>query len=167
MRRKLRAQFFLSFMLVWILAGTILAILFFSAGPCYYGWVTGSENPFQPLMKYLDSVHGTNFLFAVKFQRGLWGAYQHSEILPFGGISAMPSVHVATAVIIALAGLRVNRLLGILLVAYAAMIQIGSVHLGWHYAIDGYFSSVLAVLIWGITGRAVNRYSWMHESDQH
>jgi hypothetical protein len=59
----------------------------------------------------------------------------------------MLSVHVATAVLFALAGwvqtAPRHRLTG-----YALVIQIGSVHLGWHYAVDGYFSAMLTYLIW-------------------
>ena len=75
------------------------------------------------------------------------------EWLPFGGISAMPSIHVAMAVVFALLGMRVNCWLGIVLIAYAVIIQIGSVILGWHYAIDGYVSIILTILLWKLVGK--------------
>jgi uncharacterized membrane protein len=51
-------------------------------------------------------------------------------------------------VLFALVGWRTSRLLGWLFTAYACVILIGSVHLGWHYAVDGYFSIAGALLIW-------------------
>lgn len=160
-RRRLRAQFFLSFILILIVAGMVLATLFSSAGPCYYKDVTGEVGPYGPLMSYLDSIHGNVFLFARKIQKELWESYAGNIVLLFGGISAMPSVHVATTVLFALVGLRINRLLGILLIFYAIIIQIGSVHLGWHFAIDGYFSAFLTICIWKITGWFFNYYCLM------
>src|SRR5690606_6840357 len=56
-RRELRAQFLISFLLFWIVIGTVLATVLSSAGPCYYGRVTGLEDPFEPLMSYLRSAN--------------------------------------------------------------------------------------------------------------
>jgi hypothetical protein len=38
------------------------------------------------------------------------------------------------------------------LTAYAVIIFIGSVHLGWHYAIDGYLGIAGTWLIWKFAG---------------
>ena len=160
-RRRLRAQFFISFLLIWMLVGVVFATLFSSAGPCYYLDVTGEVGPYGPLMSYLDSIHKNSFLFARQFQKGIWNAYSGNVVLLFGGISAMPSIHVATTVLYALVGLRINRLLGFLFVFYAIIIQIGSIHLGWHFAIDGYFGSLLTICIWKITGWFLNHYHWI------
>ncbi|MDN3683797.1 hypothetical protein QW180_05815 [Vibrio sinaloensis] len=35
---------------------------------------------------------------------------------------------------------------------YVVAIQIGSVHLAWHYAIDGYLSIVLTLILWKLCG---------------
>ena len=43
----LRTRFFLSFFLMWILIGGILAIVFSSAGPCYYGRLGLSARPLR------------------------------------------------------------------------------------------------------------------------
>ena len=39
---------------------------------------------------------------------------------------------------------------------YAALIWLGSIHLGWHYAIDGLASFGLALLIWPAMGRVAD-----------
>lgn len=38
-------------------------------------------------------------------------------------------------------------------IANCALILFGSVLLGWHYAIDGYFSIAATIVIWKIVGR--------------
>ena len=47
---------------------------------------------------------------------------------------------------------------GYLTLIYLFFIQIGSVHLGWHYAVDGYASMILTWLLWRLSGWIVNRY---------
>lgn len=148
-RRQLRMHFFVTAALTWILLGTMSATIFSSAGPCYYGAVVDkSANPYAPLIAVLESIHEREFLFAVKNQLGLWKFYQSNTWLPFGGVSAMPSLHVAVAVLIAAVCWNVNVFMGVVMTVYAGMIQIGSFILGWHYAVDGYVSIVLTLLLW-------------------
>ena len=75
--------------------------------------------------------------------------------MPYVGISAMPSIHVGAAVLFAILGWRTNWILGFGFTVYALLIQFGSVHLGWHYAIDGYFSAILAFVLWKGSGWVV------------
>jgi hypothetical protein len=153
-KRRLRLQFFVTVCLTWIILGTVLATLFSSAGPCYYSMVLGDHsNPYKPLMTQLMKIHESMPLFALKNQLGLWEAYQDHIWLPFGGISAMPSLHVAIAVLMAIVGWRVNLWAGILLTEYAVVTQLGSFILGWHYAIDGYVSILLTILLWKAVGK--------------
>ena len=72
----------------------------------------------------------------------------------------MPSVHVAMATILALLAWRISKLLGVLMSAYLIVIQIGSVHLAWHYAIDGYVSIILTIIIWKLVGLALKKYGY-------
>jgi hypothetical protein len=145
-RKSLRLRFLLSLVLCWIIIGNILASLLASVGPCYYGQVTASAmNPYAPMLDYLHSIPA---LEAVRIQDTLWKAYINGTFMPLGGISAMPSMHVSIAVLLALAYRHVSPWLGIVFALYAGVIQIGSVHLGWHYAIDGYLSAILTVTIW-------------------
>jgi membrane-associated phospholipid phosphatase len=69
----------------------------------------------------------------------------------------MPSMHVSIAWLMALLGWRISRPVGWLLTAYCACIVLGSVHLGWHYAVDGYVSIILTSGIWFVTGRIIAR----------
>jgi hypothetical protein len=162
LRRKLRFQFFINACLDWVILGTFLAIIFSSAGPCYYAKVVnGHPNPYDPLMSRLTEIHSSMPLFAIKNQIGIWKAYENHVWLPFGGISAMPSLHIAITVLFALVGWRINRYIGILLTAYVLITQIGAVILGWHYAVDGYVSILLTILVW----KLVNKYLPLKETE--
>jgi len=60
----------------------------------------------------------------------------------------MPSMHVSVATLLALLYLNLNKFFGTIMIIYALLIQIGSVHLGWHYAVDGYISSTVTIILW-------------------
>jgi len=154
---RLRMQFFLSFVLTWMLLGSLLATLFSSGGPVYYGRLTGLPDPYMPLMDYLHAAADVGVIWVLTVHDALWKS-QMMGVYDFGsGISAMPSIHVSTAVLIALFGWRVDRRLGIAFTVFALVIMIGSVHLAWHYAIDGYVATVLTILIWRFCGWWVDR----------
>jgi len=50
-----------------------------------------------------------------------------------------------------------RKWLGWIFAVYLGLIQIGSVILGWHYAVDGYAAIILACLIWYGVRRATRR----------
>ena len=153
---RLRMQFFLSYLLSFILLGTIAATIFSSAGPCYYDKVVKGDNIYQPLMEYLTEANKSSPVWAIGTQEKLWKAYKENKTELGSGISAMPSMHVTMAFLFALLGWRKNRLIGIMLGIYTIIILMGSVHLGWHYAIDGYAAILGTLLIWHCVGWFIN-----------
>jgi hypothetical protein len=156
---RLRMQFFLTFIGTWILLGNVAATLLSSVGPCYFGRITGLTDPFLPLMDYLRMAHETFPVWSLHIQEMLWEMYVNGSFGFGKGISAMPSLHVAIVFIFVLLGWRINRIFGIGFSIFAAVILIGSVHLGWHYAIDGYFAIVPTYLIWKAVGWLLKRNS--------
>jgi hypothetical protein len=154
---RLRMQFFLTFVLVWSLLGNLAATLLASAGPVYFGRITGLEDPFAPLVDYLYAANEVAPVWSLEIHEWLWRSHILGDY-DFGtGISAMPSIHVAAATLFALLGWRVHRVVGVVLTVFAALILLGSVHLAWHYAIDGYLSIVLTYLLWRAAGWWVAR----------
>jgi len=151
--RHLRLRFFYTLLLSWILLGCVGAIAFASAGPCYYGLVVDGTDPFAPLMAYLHEADATTGVWALSAQDTLWRVLNAEELRLGGGISAMPSMHVAMAFLFFLVAWRASRLLGAVLFIYFLLILVGSVHLAWHYAIDGYFAVLATLLIWWLSGR--------------
>ncbi len=152
-----RDQFLLSYALTWILLGTGAATVWASVGPCYYDRIVAGPNPFEPLMAYLTGIHADTGLIAMKIQDNLWTFYRGREVLPLNGISAMPSLHVAGATLFGLAGWRAGPGPGTVLGLYGIVVLVGSIHLGWHYAVDGYVAALAAGAIWWTVGRARNR----------
>ncbi len=152
-RDPLRAQFFLTYGLTWIVLGLFLAVAFSSAGPCYYLDVVGEPSTYDDLMRHLSDIDRTRPLLALEIQEHLWNAYSGKADSRYEGISAMPSMHVAMATLMVVVHWRVNRLAGILAGVFAVLILIGSVMLGWHYAVDGYVGAVLVMPVWWFSGR--------------
>jgi hypothetical protein len=151
----LRRQFLLAVMLCWFIGTNVLGTIFSSAGPCFYGRLLGGEDPFRPLMAYLNHANGITELYALATQNLLWAGYVGGESV-VKGISAMPSMHVGTCVLLALLGFAGGkRWFGWSMVAFTAIIFLGSIHLAWHYAIDGYAGAVVALAAWFVAGRAV------------
>jgi hypothetical protein len=156
-RPRLRMQYLLTFLLLWILIGNLAATLFSSAGPVYYGRVTGLADPFAPLMEYLHTAAAVSPVPALEIQDLLWGWYERDKFVSGAGISAMPSMHLAIAFSFVLLGFATSRVFGILCSVFAAVILIGSVHLGWHYALDGYAAALATWVIWLAVGWLLNR----------
>ena len=156
-RRKPRArmQFLLAFLLTWVLGGNVLATIFSSAGPAYFQRL-GLGNEFVPLMKALADDAATAPISVLPVQNWLWGHYVRPEGL--NGISAFPSIHVASSVLMALYGFRLSRAAGWALIGFAAVILLGSVLLAWHYAVDGYAGAGIALGCWGLAGWLLRRY---------
>ena len=147
---ELRSRFFLSYMLAWWIGGGLMAVWFSSAGPVYYGRLGLSPDPYTGLFAYLNDANTRIPLWFLETQQMLWDGYT-GKGTPLG-ISAFPSMHNASAALFALAFWRVSPKLGWFFTAYATVILVGSVHLGWHYAIDGYAGILIALASWWIAG---------------
>jgi hypothetical protein len=91
----------------------------------------------------------------------LWSARQSMESPVGAGISAMPSVHVATSVWIAFAcSALLPRFCGILAFAFATLVFVGSMYLGWHYFVDSASAVVIAATAWAAAGIYLRRDAW-------
>ncbi len=157
-----RLQFLIAFILIWTIIGVVLATLLSSAGPVYYGDIVGDKSIYGPLMErlhqfdqqYKDSFFG---IYALNMQDMLWADYLKNDTSIGSGISAMPSMHVAMASLLYFSGRQVSKYIGYGMLIFLILIDIGSVHLGWHYAVDGYVSILLTWVIWHFSGWLAGR----------
>lgn len=144
-----RMQFLLAFLLTWAIGGNLLATIFSSAGPPYYA-LLGLGDKFAPLFDRLAQHEAAGGLSVLETQRLLWSFYSSPNSI--NAISAFPSMHVASTTLIAILGFALSRNLGLALAAFTLCIMIGSVLLGWHYAVDGYIGAAIAVGAWMVSG---------------
>lgn len=154
---ELRTRYLLAFFLVWFLEGNVLALLWSSAGPCYYGLLGLSPDPYAPLLAVLRQAGESVPVWSLATQAHLWQGYL-GEADPLG-ISAMPSLHNAVCVLMALAAWRLDRRLGLVFSLYGLWIFLGSIALAWHYAVDGLVALPVTLLIWAGAGRFA---AWWH-----
>jgi hypothetical protein len=165
---RLRTQYMLSYIGVWIGIGSILAFLLPSAGPCFYEHFVGPQSSFHDLLQRLGAVEAVtgSDLTSLRNQGLLMQLHGADKLVVGGGISAMPSVHNGLAALFALAAYRLNRTAGWVLWAYAALIWLGSIHLGWHYAVDGIAGIALTYGIWLTCGRIAEALDKQPEFDR-
>ncbi len=137
--------YLVAFALTFIIGGNLLATLLSSVGPVYYEHF-GFGDTFAPQMQNLNDMHNVSPVWALELQEKLLIAFYHGEII--AGISAMPSMHVAASVIMSLFAFTYSRWLGWLFTIFAVMTVLGSIHLAWHYAVDGYLAIAVALFCW-------------------
>jgi hypothetical protein len=166
--RVARMQYFISSILVWALVGNLGGTLLASAGPIYFGRVTGLTDPFLPLTDYLHAAARQAPNFTLSLQERLWQIYLENgrDGVINGAVAAMPSLHVSVAFTLYLIGRATHRVLGWAMGLFTLAILIATVHLGWHYAIDGYVGILGALLIWCTVGRLLRwtslaRWLWI------
>jgi hypothetical protein len=154
--QKLQVRGLLAYALTCFVLGNLLAPALASVGPCFYRLFYGDAE-FDQLMATLRANDATHPLFSFKEMDWLYAQKGTGTLA--SGISAMPSIHIAVAFLVFLiAKTQFPRQLGpVLAGAYAAIVWIGSVHLGWHYFVDGLVSVVGVWVIWYLTGRYVDR----------
>jgi membrane-associated phospholipid phosphatase len=148
-----RFRFFATYFMSWIILGNLVALLGDSVGPCFYEVFYGTQ-PFRPLFDRLNDVsERVHEVMALEVQEYVIHHYMTGTEVLGEGLSAFPSLHVAIAMLVALFLYDFNKIAGFLGVAFLSLILIGSVMLGWHYAVDGLASVVAVPLLWALAGR--------------
>lgn len=152
----LRRQFIWTYFLCFALLGNVAALAGLSAGPLFYSEVTGDPR-FRELTSHLEQFAGISGS-AVELKLRLWSAYISARPGEGTGISAFPSMHLSLATLFVCYTVQLSRWLGFAAIVHAVVIMAGSVHLGWHYAIDGYFSIIATTGVWLGIGSALRRF---------
>lgn len=148
-----RVRLLFCWVMIWAAIGGILAWLLGSAGPIFYTDLIGPDAGFEKFNTSFGALEqaakAANYeMYVTNNRLRLITHYMGGGYAPANGISAMPSVHVAMAVLFAIGGFQLHRIIGWFFAVYAAIIWVGSVHLGWHYASDGAISIILTIALW-------------------
>jgi len=138
-------RFIYLYFLTWIVLGNLVALGLMSAGPVYYDrlFEAGRFAGLGQVLAEIDAPRLTGF------QEFLWDNYANGRQSAGSGISAFPSVHIGMVTVWALYIAERFPRATPLSVALVVVYTFYSVYLGWHYAIDAYFSTLVLVLAWG------------------
>jgi len=149
--RRFTATYFTALMLSWLIGGIVMAYSISAAGPIFAPLTDPELAPrFTPLKAELLRLLGEDDL-VMKSQRYLAAGMGSKIALKGGGVSAMPSMHMATATLLVIAAWRTRWLWLALL--FWALTFFGSVYLGYHYAVDAPVAALVAVLCWILARR--------------
>ena len=163
---KTAARFFAVMAGVWAVGGVGVAYWLSSAGPVFAHLFDPTLlGRFQPLIEVLRTELPENSP-TLRGQAYLAATAYSPDMVRGGGISAMPSMHVAQAALYACALWQhaIGRWIGI---TYALLIWLGSVMLGYHYVTDGLVSIAIVAAGWWVSGRArlLNPAYWLSTSN--
>lgn len=146
----IRREYLVGFFLIWTVIGGGMATWLASVGPCFVGPILGDPT-FDAQMAYLNQANEQVPILTLHVQDLLLNWYHAGERGLGSGITAMPSMHVSMAMLFWLAIRRVNRHAGWFFFVFLILIWMGSVHLAYHYAVDGLVSVIATAFVWKLS----------------
>lgn len=152
-----RRHYLFGFFLIWTLIGGFLATVFASVGPCFMEPIKGDPH-FAAQMAYLRAANEQVPVMTLHVQDLLLSWYHAGNGGLGSGITAMPSMHVSMATLFWLSVRRASPRAGKLFGAFVAAIWIASVHLAYHYAVDGLVAVIATYAIWRFVDWALARW---------
>ncbi|RIX32449.1 hypothetical protein D3M59_05790 [Sphingomonas edaphi] len=143
--------FYTAMLLTWFAGGFVTAYLLSAAGPIFSHLIDAKlGSRFEPLKDRLANLLDAEAPF-LKGPQYLLEGVSSPQAYYGGGISAMPSMHVAAVTIFVLAARRTAWFIPSCV--FAAAIVVGSIHSGYHYAIDAPVAAIIAYASWQLAER--------------
>lgn len=137
-------------MMIWLVGGVGGTAIFSSMGPVFADMADASlADRFAPLRASLiDRLGGDDGAIILTSQDYLRRTVDVHHVFRAAGVSAMPSMHIATsAFLVMLAGRTLWRWPAM---ALLVTMWVGSVHFGYHYALDGIVGAAITWICWRI-----------------
>lgn len=148
---RFTATFFTALMLSWFIGGFVAAYSVSAAGPVFAHLVDPSlAARFEPLRARLIDLLGPDDI-VMRSQGYLAAGMKLKFAIKGGGVSAMPSMHIATSTIFVLAAWKSRWLVPA--IVFLLLTFLGSIYLGYHYAVDAPVAAIIAVICWFAAGR--------------
>ena len=132
-----RSTSLLSYFSIWSVFGPLGQYFLSAAGPIFYARI-GLGDRFADLERSVPEV-------TRQVSGYLWDMHSNGILGPGAGVSAMPSLHIATVTWIYLVFRNQGSRFAPIAALFAVYIFALSVALGWHYAVDGIFGAVGAL----------------------
>lgn len=130
-----KSALMLTYFLLWSVAGPMIHILLPAAGPVFFGKL-GYGQAFAGIPVPPETAEMITYL---------WNVYRGERFGPGSGISAMPSLHIATTAWMVLAVHVLARRWTWAMALPGILIFLLSISLGWHYAVDGIVGAAAAL----------------------
>ncbi len=154
--KNVRARLVGTWVVSWILIGSLGAWVLASAGPCYFNELVGPRAGYLRMHEALRALDQHAALYGLNVQalhfQDMLRQSQGGPLVFASGISAMPSMHVAMATLFVIGAFQHSRKIGWCFFGYAMLIWIASIHLGWHYASDGLLGAAMMAGLWVVSG---------------
>lgn len=131
----------MTYFLLWSVAGPVIHICFPAAGPIFYEKL-GYGDRFAGIYLPQEMVQMSDYL---------WRVYTTDRFGPGSGISAMPSLHIATTTWMVIATFVLARRWTWVIAPAGVLIFLLSISLAWHYATDGIVGGGCAVAVYALT----------------
>jgi len=142
-----KSALMLSYFVLWSLVGPIIHSLVPAAGPIFFANMGYGDRFAQ-----LQGIPETRQLAVY-----LWNIYSGSGFGAGSGISAMPSMHLATTGWMVIAFHVCARKWQVPMALAGLLIFLLSISLGWHYAVDGLVGAGSALLCYRLLRTVYNR----------
>ncbi len=146
-----RARFAAGFAFLWI-SGSWFYLAVPSLGPCYV-----LKDDYTEIRASMPSQSATMDLLFAHYGRvrAFHRRPEGSDLAPYLGVAAMPSLHVGAQAFLMLFARRRSRAVFLIFAVLTAVTFFTAVVSGWHYAIDGYVALVLAWVAFAAGNRSV------------
>lgn len=151
--KRFISTFYSAMFSTWFVGGFILAYTFSAAGPVFADMFDPTLSfRFAPLRAVLANNLGNGPIRLT--QNYLAGAVHSHVAVMGGGISAMPSMHLAAAAIYVIASRGTKWFYPALL--FWLIIFIASAYFGYHYWVDGFAGAAVAWICWRVSAKFIS-----------